>query len=117
MVRAEVVIRRSPSREMRLEAVSIGDLGEAEVVQLNIDKTAGAIRLSDMFPPRPQGWIANECLPPAGERGDFWRNTTRFRIVLLLPDDVNVSGHVMDGQIDDQRVRRSGSTSSPVPCS
>lgn len=103
LVRAEVVIRTSRSREVRLFAVSVGELGQVELVQLQIDDVAGVIRLTDRFPPRPSQWIPSDCLPPAGERGDFWRNETRFRVVLSLPDDVRISGHVMDGQILDRR--------------
>ena len=104
LIRAVVVIHRSKTKFVAVNAVSIGDLDQARDLALKIENTPDGLRLYDAFPPRASYRRFAECLPPEGMHGDFWSNTTRLRIVLEVPDDVQVSGHVMDGDILDRRL-------------
>jgi hypothetical protein len=52
------------------------------------------VTISDIYPARIRGM--RECLPPQGERGDFWSSNAVIDAVIRAPESLEVEVDVMD---------------------
>lgn len=103
LVRADVRVESSTSGQLEVYAIAQGDPSHAEAVLLKTEVTEGGISLVDQYPARSVRLAPRECLPPAGDRGDYWTYQTRLRLTLRVPIGASVTGVIMSGGIHDAR--------------
>ena len=93
LIRGDVYIE--PSRdEARVRIVPSSGGADAAIV---VVKSAAGVSIRDRYPRRSM--MADECLPPPDERGDYATSTTRLVATIALPPGRRLRVHVMDGDI------------------
>jgi len=101
-IRATVQIEESRSGVIEMKVETGSATADLARIVLRASWSEGVIKTTDLFPRR--FWhIADECLPPADEPGDFWAVTVRPKIVLRLPTSMKTSVRVREGHVEDHR--------------
>ncbi len=85
--RVETVV--APDDEIRVTASIAGTerLWTADLKQAQHGQT---LVIKDSYATTLPRWLHKECLPPSGERGDFWHSDARFRITISAPKYIRV---------------------------
>ncbi len=102
LVNATVVIFPTEGAQVEL-TISGADQASSYAVRLVILETAGRFRVEDRYPPRSVLASSIECLPPNGERGDFWHYARPLTVRLLVPRGMVVTARTMAGAVVDRR--------------
>lgn len=98
LVRADVRIVASPDAAM----VRIVPAGPGAVA-FSSAATANGVAVHDRYPPR--GRWSKECLPPVGERGDYWTYAVPLQVTIAVPAGTRVRVRLMSGSIRAHGVR------------
>ena len=71
--------------------------GDVAAVHFEMVKGAHGWIVRDIYPQSSiDGAYPSECLPPIGERGDFWHSDAAFRVVVAAPAETKIAFQVMD---------------------
>jgi len=94
MVRGEVQVVRRPGA-IRIDAwKQVGGRRNA-ALRIRETRSGRALRVFDAYPP-PRG-ASRECDPPHAERGAFWDSDSAVKVVVSVPEGVEVSAFIMAG--------------------
>lgn len=103
LVNATIEILPSDSPMVELSVAIADDKSGPSAVRLVVLETAGLYRIEDRYPPRSELAASYECLPPSGDRGDFWRYSRALTVRLFVPRGLPVSTRTMAGTSIDRR--------------
>ena len=78
---------------MTIEATSA--TGDPAAVTFDVERAGGAVTIEDRYG-RPVIATWRECLPPLGERGDFWTSDVVMNEVIYAPSHLTVHVEIMD---------------------
>lgn len=103
LVKASVEILQAKGSSVELIAQAAGLQPGGEPVRLVLASDNGRYRIEDRFPMRPRSILNNECLPPTGFRGDFWRHARPLTVRVFAPRGLQLSVWTMSGTVTDRR--------------
>ena len=94
LIRGEVVIEEGPETTVRIAAHSASGAND---VRFSTTHAGGALMIRDIYPAGQ--FSPKECLPPTGERGDFWSSDTRLTATITVKPGLMLKVRVMSGDI------------------
>jgi hypothetical protein len=78
---------------MTIEATSA--TADPAAVTFAVERAGGAVTIEDRYA-RPVMATWRECLPPLGQRGDFWNSDVVMNAVIYAPAHLPVHVEIMD---------------------
>ena len=94
LVRGEVEVVRRPGA-IQIDASMQAGPHRGVAPRIRTTQAGHRLHVFDAYP-APRG-VLRECYPAAGERGAFWDSDSAVKIVVSIPEGVEVSAFVMAG--------------------
>jgi hypothetical protein len=94
LARGEVEVVRRPGA-IRIDAWKRTGVRRNAALRIRAARTGRALHVFDAYPPPRVAF--RECYPPPGERGAFWDSDSAVKVVVSVPEDVEVSAFIMAG--------------------
>lgn len=89
IIRGHVETVIATNKEIRVTA-SIAGTKRIWTADLQQTQQGSILVIKDSYATMLPLWLHKECLPPTGERGDFWHTDARFRITISAPKHIRV---------------------------
>jgi len=95
LARGEVEVVRRPGA-IRIDAWKRPGRRSDAALRMREARSGRALRVFDAYPP-PRGTV-RECDPPPRERGAVWNSDSAVKVVVSVPEGVEVSAFIMAGE-------------------
>lgn len=96
LVRGEVRVRTVPDRDAMVTISRRARRSDPRAVRVVVDSADHRVTIEDRYPRRSPSAVPRECLPPTGDRGDFWNSDVRLEASVAVPDGARLIVDVME---------------------